>query len=69
MLKKLKTWIYKTFDFLRESFLELKKVNWPTKKETLNYTLIVLVVTTVVAIYLWACDLIFVTLLKKFLLH
>lgn len=68
MLKKLKTWTSKAFDFLRESFLELKKVTWPSKKETLNYTIIVILVTTFVAIYLWACDLIFVFLLKKFFL-
>ena len=54
--------------FLRESFLEMKKVNWPTKNETLKYTLIVIGISVAVAVFLGALDFIFTTLLNKFIL-
>lgn len=33
--------------FLREVRTELRKVNWPNRKELVTYTIVVLVVTTV----------------------
>lgn len=38
---------------------ELKKVNWPTKKELRNYTIVVLVTTFAMTIVIWGLDLIF----------
>ena len=35
---------------------ELKKVIWPTKKELINYTAMVLVMCTVVALTVWLID-------------
>ena len=35
---------------------ELKKVVWPTKKETLKYTMIVLVVCAAFALLFWLMD-------------
>ena len=54
--------------FLKEVKVEMKKVNWPDKKTTLRYTLIVLGVSLVVAIYLGGLDVLFTTLLNKFIL-
>lgn len=54
--------------FLKEVRLEMKKVNWPTKQETLRYTLIVIGVSLGVAAFLGAMDFIFNTLLTKFVL-
>ena len=51
--------------FLKEAWLELKKVNWPSRKETIRYTLIVIVVLTVVALYLGGIDFFFTRLLNK----
>ena len=44
--------------FLREVKTETKRVNWPTREETIRYTLIVLGVSLVVAAYLGGLDLI-----------
>ena len=52
--------------FLKEVKVEMKKVNWPTKKETLRYTLIVIGVSLVVALYLGGIDAIFTSLLNRF---
>lgn len=43
--------------FLQEARIELRKMIWPTKVETMQTTLIVLVAVIVVAIILWMLDL------------
>lgn len=53
--------------YLKEVYLETKKVNWPTRQQTLNYTLIVIALSTAVAIFLGTIDFIFTTLLNKFI--
>ena len=50
--------------YLRDSYAELKKVNWPSKKETVRYTLIVIGISLSVALFLGALDLIFSYLLR-----
>ena len=53
--------------FLKEVKLEIKKVNWPTQKETVRDTLIVILVSVVVAVFLGGIDFIFTRLLDKFI--
>lgn len=38
---------------------ELKKVIWPNRKDTLNYTLIVLAISGSVALFCWILDFIY----------
>jgi len=57
----------KTIDFIREAKAELMKVNWPTKKQTMNYTLIIIGVSIVVALFLGGLDYVFSGILKKFI--
>ena len=40
----------------KASLNELKKVHWPTKKELITYTNVVLVTVVVVAALIWAVD-------------
>ena len=54
--------------FLKEVRLEMKKVNWPTRQETLRYTLIVVGISIAVAAFLGAIDFIFTILLNQFIL-
>jgi preprotein translocase subunit SecE len=42
--------------YLRETWFELKKVSWPTRSEAINLTIIVVVVTTFLAIVLGLLD-------------
>jgi len=55
-------------EFLKEVRLETKKVNWPSRKETVKYTLIVVGVSLIVAVFLGGIDFIFSLLLNKFIL-
>ncbi|HFC76702.1 MAG TPA: preprotein translocase subunit SecE [Candidatus Moranbacteria bacterium] len=59
--------IKKIIEFIIEAKAELMKVNWPTKQQTLNYTLIVMGVSLFVALYLGGLDYIFSAILKKFI--
>lgn len=58
----------KIITFLGEVRLELKKVNWPSQDQILRYTIIVIVASVAVAIFLGGLDYIFTILLNKFVL-
>jgi preprotein translocase subunit SecE len=45
----------------------MKKVNWPTRDETIRYTLLVIGISVAVAVFLGGIDFGFSTLLNKFL--
>ena len=42
--------------YFREMKSELKKVQWPTRKQTINNTLIVIACVVVVGIFIWLFD-------------
>ena len=46
-------------DYIKASIEEMKKVTWPTKKETYNYTLLVIGLSLAIAAFLGALDYIF----------
>jgi len=58
----------KVMQFLLEAKAEMLKVNWPTKKQTVNYTLLVVAVSVVVAGFLGGLDWIFSYILKTFII-
>lgn len=58
----------KIITFLKEVKQEMKKVNWPPKKEIFKNTLIVLGVSLTLAIFLGGLDLLFTILLNKLIL-
>ncbi|MHB1513846.1 MAG: preprotein translocase subunit SecE [Acidiferrobacter sp.] len=43
--------------FVKEARVELSKVIWPTRKETVQTTLVVIVLVVLVAMFLWIVDL------------
>ena len=45
--------------YLEDVAIEAKKVVWPTKQKTINLTLIVLAVSTVIALLMTAIDYVF----------
>jgi preprotein translocase subunit SecE len=48
--------IQKISDYIRESIAELKKVTWPTRKQTINYTLLVIGISLALAIFVGIAD-------------
>jgi len=60
----LKSTMNRLTKYLKESFQELKKVNWPTKEETINKTIGVLFLATVVALVFTFVDYLFIQLIR-----
>jgi len=58
----------KLITFLKETYVELKRVTWPTRALTIRYTLIVIGFSLAVAAFLGGLDYLFSWLLKKFIL-
>lgn len=58
----------KIINFFQEAKVELLRVNWPTKKQTINYTALVIIVSIVVAIFLGGLDYIFAYILKTLII-
>ncbi|MFA6047985.1 MAG: preprotein translocase subunit SecE [Parcubacteria group bacterium] len=58
----------KIIHFLKDAKTELQKVNWPTKKQTINYTAAVIAISIAIALFLGALDYIFEAILNKFIL-
>ncbi len=56
-------------DYLRETKGELKHVNWPTQTQTIAFTVLVIVISVVVAYFLGAFDFGFAYLLETFILN
>ncbi len=59
--------IAKTSEFLANVKGELKKVTWPTKKDTYASTLAVIVLVLIVATFLWVVDSALSTMIRALL--
>lgn len=66
---KLKNIPQKLITFFKEVKVEIKRVNWPTREETIKYTLMVILITLIVAAFLGTLDFVFTTLLNKIILR
>ncbi|GFN33403.1 MULTISPECIES: preprotein translocase subunit SecE [Paenibacillus] len=55
-LAKMKQGFGTTFSFFADSWAELKKVKWPSRKELTSYTIVVLVTIVLVTVYFWVLD-------------
>jgi len=58
----------KIIDYLRETRGELKHVSWPTRAQTVAFTVMVIALSVVVAYFLGVFDYGFAFLLEKFIL-
>ena len=54
--------------FLKEARLELKKVSWPTRNQTVRYTVAVVAMSLAVAAFLGGLDFLFTFILNGFVL-
>lgn len=55
-LESLKQPVARSRQFLEECWAELKKVHWPTRKETQGATVVVIIGVIIVALYLGMVD-------------
>ena len=52
--------------YLHESRVELRKVTWPTREQTINLTIVVVVVCIAIALFLGGLDWLFAEVVKLF---
>ena len=48
--------IFGTIGFIRESWAELKKVDWPKRPQVVQGTVVVLVACLIIGVYLYGAD-------------
>lgn len=56
-MEKVQESVRQVTEFFKESWQELKKVHWPSRKETYAATLVVIVVVVLISIFLAVVDL------------
>jgi preprotein translocase subunit SecE len=56
VLAKMKQSFGSFFSFFGDSWGELKKVRWPSRKELISYTVVVIVTVLLVTVYFWGLD-------------
>jgi preprotein translocase subunit SecE len=54
-------------DYLKETRVEMNHVTWPTRAQAIQYTVIVILISLVVAAILGAFDSLFHSLLSRFI--
>ncbi len=57
------------WSFMRESRTEVRKVVWPTRKETVQTTLVVIAMVSVVAVFMWALDMLLAWIVHSVIGH
>jgi preprotein translocase subunit SecE len=45
--------------YVRATFAELRQVSWPTRQEAITYTILVIAISAIVALYVGAFDYLF----------
>jgi preprotein translocase subunit SecE len=63
-VKKSDNFIDKSMQFLREVKIELKKVTWPTRKQTMGSTVVVIVLVVIISLFLGLVDVILSGLIR-----
>jgi preprotein translocase subunit SecE len=56
-LQRVQNSVQQASDFFQEAWQELKKVHWPSRKETYAATLVVIIVVILISVYLALVDL------------
>lgn len=54
-------------NYFKDTRAELKHVSWPTRRQAVTFTVIVIVISVATALYLGAFDFVFTRLLERFI--
>jgi preprotein translocase subunit SecE len=56
--------VQKIIDYVKKVYLEMRKVTWPTRKELINSTIVVVIISAIVALIIFVFDTVFSNLLQ-----
>lgn len=57
-----------TIQYFHDSYVEMRSVVWPTKKQTIVHTIMVIVFSVIIALFLGSLDILFSFILEKTLI-
>jgi len=57
--------LFMILDYFKEVKVELRKVSWPTREQTKKYTILVIVVSCIIGIYLTGLDYVLSTVVEN----
>jgi preprotein translocase subunit SecE len=66
-IQKVNEIVRSSIEFFKEAWQELKKIHWPSRKETYVATLVVVVVVLIIASYLTVVDYFLTRAVRKIL--
>ena len=55
-------------NYIKDTRGELKHVSWPTRRQSITFTIVVIIISILVAIFLGFFDFIFSLILQKFVI-
>ncbi len=58
----------KLINYLKDTRSEMRHVSWPTRKQTIQFTMLVVVISIVTTILLGSADSLFAYLLEEFII-
>lgn len=61
---KLSGWFHQAGQFIREAKVELKKVAWPSRKQTIGSTVVVLILVFAIAAFLGLADMVLAQIVR-----
>jgi preprotein translocase subunit SecE len=56
--------VQKIIDYVKKVYLEMRKVTWPTRKDLINSTIVVVIISAIVALIIFVLDTVFSNLLQ-----
>ena len=61
-------YVTRFINYVKASRQELRHVSWPTQNQAIAYTVIVIIIALLIAVFLGALDFVFQNALEKFVL-
>ncbi|MGH2403987.1 MAG: preprotein translocase subunit SecE [bacterium] len=61
--------VERVVQYLREVWIELNRVEWPSRREMISMTIVVIIVLLVMSVYLGSFDYMYTVVIKRWLLR
>lgn len=66
-MERVKAWVARSREFFHEVGVEMKKVTWPSRKDTVAGTTVVFVMAVFMALFFWVVDILLTLAVRQVL--
>jgi preprotein translocase subunit SecE len=66
-VERVKAWVARSREFFHEVGVEMKKVTWPSRKDTVAGTTVVFVMAVFMAVFFWVVDILLTLAVRQVL--